>query len=86
MKDKKENCVELNIFVECDKCQKPEPKEPCEAADKKDEDESCVKINVFVDCGKKKCRYTSDGKSGQNSIAYQKANGNCFQNRNSSRF
>ncbi|MGN1481573.1 hypothetical protein [Porcipelethomonas sp.] len=55
---KKENCVELNIYVECDKCSKSEPKVQCDSTDKNDDDETCVKINVFVECDKKKCRYT----------------------------
>lgn len=58
MKEKKESCVELNIFVECDKCEKHDLKEACQDPVSKDEDDSCVTINVYVDCGKKKCRYT----------------------------
>lgn len=55
MKGKKENCVELNIYVECDKCKKngweeTYPEYPC----KKEEEETCVKINVFVECDKEK--------------------------------
>ena len=74
MKDNKEKeCVELNIYVDCDKCDstpeakpepKPEPKgiygccEPCGChPDKKDDDEGCIKINVYVDCGKEKHTY-----------------------------
>lgn len=56
MKDKNESCVELNIYVECDKCSRCEPKATC-SEDKHDDNESCVKINVFVDCDKKH-RYT----------------------------
>lgn len=61
VKEKKENCVELNIFVECDKCSKHEPMTECVAEcqdDKHDDDKSCVKINVFVECEDKKRRYT----------------------------
>ena len=29
MKDKNESCVELNIYVECDKCSKSEPIVSC---------------------------------------------------------
>lgn len=59
MKDNKEkDCVELNIYVDCDKL-KPEPKDPCGCChDKKDDSEGCVKINVYVDCGKEKHTYT----------------------------
>ena len=66
MKDNKEKeCVELNIYVDCDKL-KPEHKDPCDCcdpcnchhSDKKDDDEGCVKINVYVDCGKEKHTYT----------------------------
>lgn len=61
MNDKKENCVELNIYVECEKCSGHEQKDPCEQHDdkkKEKENENCVKINVFVDCGKEKHKYT----------------------------
>ena len=59
MKDKKENCVELNIYVECDKCHRPEKTSICpEDKHECDDDSSCVKINVFVDCEGKKHRYT----------------------------
>lgn len=51
MKEKNESCVELNIYVECDKCSKCEPKVSC-PEDKHDDNESCVKINVFVECDK----------------------------------
>lgn len=57
MKDKNESCVELNIYVECDKCSKSEPIVSC-PDDKHDDNESCVKINVFVECDDKKHRYT----------------------------
>lgn len=57
MKDKKENCVELNIHVECDKCHRPETSSSCQE-DKHDEDDSCVRINVFVECEDKKHKYT----------------------------
>ena len=43
MKDKNESCVELNIYVECDKCSKSEPIVSC-PDDKHDDNESCVKI------------------------------------------
>ena len=59
MKDRRENCVELNIYVECDKCSDSKPSVSCDSADKKgDDDETCVKINVFVECDKKKRVYT----------------------------
>ena len=45
MKDKNESCVELNIYVECDKCSKSEPIVSC-PDDKHDDNESCVKINI----------------------------------------
>ena len=45
MKDKNESCVELNIYVECDKCSKSEPIVSC-PDDKHDDNESCVKINA----------------------------------------
>lgn len=62
MENKKDNCVSLNIYVNCNKskdyelqspdtCNKPGP-------DKK-ENETCIEINVFVECDKKKsCHYT----------------------------
>lgn len=53
MKDKKKNCVELNIYVECDKCSDAGTSVSCEESEKHDNDESCVKINVFVECDKK---------------------------------
>ncbi len=65
MKEKKCNCVEFNIYVECEKNNKPEPPySPCEAAEKgehdkdKDKDDSCVKINLYVDCGKECHKFT----------------------------
>lgn len=59
MKDRKENCVELNIYVECEKCHKSEATSVCsENKPEHDEDDSCVKINVFVECEDKKHRYT----------------------------
>lgn len=61
VKAEKENCVELNIFVECDKCSKHEPMSECVAEcpeDRHDDEKSCVKINVFVECEDKKHRYT----------------------------
>lgn len=58
MKDKKQNCVELNIFVECDKCSDSEPMVSCPDEKHDDNEESCVKINVFVECDKKKHKYT----------------------------
>lgn len=57
MKDKNESCVELNIYVQCDKCSKSDSKVSC-PEDNRDDDESCVKINVFVECDGKKHRYT----------------------------
>ncbi|WP_164489180.1 hypothetical protein [Ruminococcus sp. Marseille-P6503] len=57
MKEKKESCVELNIYVECDKCSRSEPKVSC-PEDKDENNESCVKINVFVECDGKKRTYT----------------------------
>ncbi|WP_298481591.1 hypothetical protein [uncultured Ruminococcus sp.] len=56
MKEKNANCVELNIYVECDKCSHDEPV-VAECAEKHKENETCVKINVFVECDKKKCKY-----------------------------
>ncbi len=53
MKDKKESCVELNIYVECDKCRNAKPEVSC-SDEKQDDNESCVKINVFVECDKKR--------------------------------
>lgn len=58
MKNSNENCVELNIYVECDRCSRSESKAPCDCEGRKDNDENCVKINVFVDCDKKKYSYT----------------------------
>lgn len=60
MKGKKENCVELNVYVECGDCKKhgwedTYPEYPC----KKEEEETCVKINVFVECDKDKKPYTA---------------------------
>lgn len=57
-KEKKETCVELNIFVECNNCKKrgweEEGKEDsCKKEKEKKEEETCVEINVFVDCDKK---------------------------------
>lgn len=57
MKERNESCVELNIYVECDKCSKPEPPKAC-ADGKHDDDETCVKINLYVDCDGKSHRYT----------------------------
>lgn len=58
MKDKIENCVELNIYAECNKCSNYNQSEACECPNKNDDDEACVKINVFVECDKKKSSYT----------------------------
>lgn len=61
MKGKKEeNCVELNIYVECNNCKKHDweesyPKYPCEKEE--EEEETCVTINVFVECEKEKKSY-----------------------------
>lgn len=57
MKEKNTNCVELNIYVECEKCDHDAPCAAVETAEKHEENETCVKINVFVECDKKKCRY-----------------------------
>lgn len=54
---KKESCVELNIYVECDKCSKYDSNVQSESVDKNEDEETCVKINVFAECDKKKCRY-----------------------------
>lgn len=56
MKDKKSNCVELNIYVECHKCQHCDSDAPCDYTERHDDDddETCVKINVFAECDKKK--------------------------------
>lgn len=54
MKDKKENCVKLNIYVECDKCIKYGGKDQCDLGCKHEEDETCIEINVYVECDKKK--------------------------------
>lgn len=58
MKDRKESCVELNIYAECDECTQYEPKAVSDSSNKNDDDETCVRINVFVECDKKKRRYT----------------------------
>jgi len=52
MESKRENCVLLNIYVNCDKCDKNDKKSASEYH-KKDNDETCVEINVFVECDKK---------------------------------
>lgn len=54
MKENKESCVELNIYVECGKRCHSEPRITSEFAEKKENDETCVKINVFADCDDKK--------------------------------
>lgn len=57
MKNKKSNCVELNIYVECNKCSHYEESSPCEYEEKHEDDnndETCVKINVFAECDKNK--------------------------------
>lgn len=64
MKDNKDKeCVELNIYVDCDKL-KSEPKDQCDCCDPcsgchpdKKDGEDCIKINVYVDCGKEKHTY-----------------------------
>ena len=60
MKDNKDKeCVELNIYVDCDKL-KSESKDccdPCDCHPDKKDDEGCIKINVYVDCGKEKHTY-----------------------------
>lgn len=61
MKEMNESCVELNIYVDCDKCGNHESSDSsCEASAEtnKCNNETCVKINVFVDCGKKKHCYS----------------------------
>lgn len=60
--DKDKECVELNIYVDCDKLTsepKPEPKNhyDCCCHTDKSEDDGCIKINVYVDCGKEKYTY-----------------------------
>ncbi|MCH5192878.1 MAG: hypothetical protein J1F11_02880 [Oscillospiraceae bacterium] len=66
--NKDKECVELNIYVDCNELRpepKPEPKGHCDCCDpcsghhpdKKDEAEGCLKINVYVDCGKEKYTY-----------------------------
>lgn len=55
MRDKSSNCVELNIYVECNKCSRHEEAAQCECSEKhNDDDETCVKINVFAECDKRK--------------------------------
>lgn len=57
MEDKRDNCVSLNIYVNCNKCKEREKKEyqPCQLADKeRDDNENCIEINVYVECDKKK--------------------------------
>lgn len=61
MKEMNESCVELNVYVDCDKCDKHGSGDAsCEASAEtnKCSDETCIKINVFVDCGKRKHCYT----------------------------
>ncbi|WP_295217569.1 hypothetical protein [Ruminococcus sp.] len=57
MKEKNTSCVELNIYVECDKCSHGESCAAVETTENHEENETCVKINVFAECDKKKCRY-----------------------------
>jgi len=52
MEAKRENCVVLNIHVNCDKCKKDDKKGAGENC-KEDNDDTCVEINVFVECDKK---------------------------------
>ncbi len=56
MKEKKSNCVELNIYVECNRCSHHDESASCEYQERHDDDdnETCVKINVFAECDKKK--------------------------------
>ncbi|MGN0620886.1 MAG: hypothetical protein ACI4I9_03365 [Porcipelethomonas sp.] len=54
MKDKSSNCVELNIYVECNKCSRHDDSVSCECPEKHEDDETCLKINVFAECDKKK--------------------------------
>ena len=52
MEDKRDNCVSLNIYVNCNKCKEREKKEyqPCQLADKeRDDNENCIEINVYVE-------------------------------------
>lgn len=62
MENKKENCVSLNIYVNCNKSKDYEPQnlDMCsKSSPEKKENESCIEINVFVECDKKKsCHYT----------------------------
>lgn len=53
MKEKIENCVVLNIYVECDK--RDEKYDNC--CKKEEEEDTCIEINVYVDCKKKKMQY-----------------------------
>lgn len=50
----KESCVELNIYVECEKCIKHDGKGQYNVDYKPEEDETCVSINVYVECEKEK--------------------------------
>ncbi len=55
MKEKNSNCVELNIYVECNKCPYLDAETASECPERHDdENENCVKINVFAECDKKK--------------------------------
>ena len=50
----KENCVELNIFVECEKSVKHGGKGQYDISCKPDDDDTCITINVYVECEKEK--------------------------------
>lgn len=62
MENKKDNCVSLNIYVNCNKGKDYETQnlDTCNKSNpEKKENENCVEINVFVECDKKKsCHYT----------------------------
>lgn len=62
MENKKDNCVSLNIYVNCNKSKDYEAQnlDMCgKTGPEKKDNENCVEINVFVECDKKKnCHYT----------------------------
>lgn len=58
MERKKDNCVSLNIHVNCKKSRDHESQnsDTCGNSEpEKRENENCVEINVFVECDGKKC-------------------------------
>lgn len=59
MENKKDNCVSLNIYVNCNKSKDYESQNLDNTCSKsnpeKKENENCIEINVFVECDKKKC-------------------------------